>query len=138
MHHAWSIILNRVSQLSRKLYEAHVNVRTWNRTGRIKAICHTDAAAEPPWMACFACLDSASPVSCPALAQKNKPSNGGFVLSGQYLLPTGSDNSRSGSLPLQDVKIPSGVPHHYRAFHAPWFPITGQSLLFHDSVPRSS
>ncbi|HEC28280.1 MAG TPA: hypothetical protein ENI65_01655 [Gammaproteobacteria bacterium] len=26
---------------------------------RIKTACRTDAAAEPPWMACFACLDSA-------------------------------------------------------------------------------
>ncbi|HEC29970.1 MAG TPA: hypothetical protein ENI65_10330 [Gammaproteobacteria bacterium] len=40
-------------------------MRTWNRTSRIKTVCRTDAAVEPPWMACFACLDSASPVSCP-------------------------------------------------------------------------
>ncbi|HEC30144.1 MAG TPA: hypothetical protein ENI65_11220 [Gammaproteobacteria bacterium] len=25
----------------------------------IKAVCRMDAAAEPPWMACFACLDPA-------------------------------------------------------------------------------
>ncbi|HEC28564.1 MAG TPA: hypothetical protein ENI65_03120 [Gammaproteobacteria bacterium] len=25
----------------------------------IKTVCRTDAAAEPPWMACFACLDQA-------------------------------------------------------------------------------
>ncbi|HEC28163.1 MAG TPA: hypothetical protein ENI65_01055 [Gammaproteobacteria bacterium] len=27
--------------------------------GLIKTVCRTDAAAEPPWMACFACLDQA-------------------------------------------------------------------------------
>jgi len=25
----------------------------------IKTVCRMDAAAEPPWMACFACLDLA-------------------------------------------------------------------------------
>ncbi len=25
----------------------------------IKAVCRTDAATEPPWMTCFACLDQA-------------------------------------------------------------------------------
>ncbi len=25
----------------------------------IKTVCRTDAAAESPWMACFACLDQA-------------------------------------------------------------------------------
>ncbi|HEC30039.1 MAG TPA: hypothetical protein ENI65_10690 [Gammaproteobacteria bacterium] len=33
-----------------------------NRYGQIKTVCRTDTAAEPPWMACFACLDLAIPV----------------------------------------------------------------------------
>jgi len=37
----------------------------------IKAVCRMDAAAEPPWMACFVCLDQACRfhVRIPNLAQ---------------------------------------------------------------------